>query len=306
MNRAVTIIGLGNVGKFLTGSLLLMKDLRLSINIMDIDPEVEGAVLDLQHAANLENRHDITLNDQGRFEASDFIFHCAGTPVPKGSSRLVTCESSIEITRTVFNGFQPKKEPFVIVVANPVEVITGITQFITKLPKHKVLGTGTFLDSVRMNYAMRKQLGALHHVNAVLLGEHGDKMFLSEHLSDIDGYPIRHFFDEERKKELLEEVKLSANKIKETQEATIYGVGMCALKLFRALLENDATCYPVCTFLTEDWAKDIPAEKIAISLYASISDKGVFPCTNYHPDHKEWKKLVKAGEHISACLPENN
>jgi len=86
----ISIVGLGNVGKFIAGALLSLEEVKLEVNIMDPHTDVVGAVYDLEHAAAIKGLHRFYFNSRDRFLNADFIFHCAGTPVPKGASRLVT------------------------------------------------------------------------------------------------------------------------------------------------------------------------------------------------------------------------
>lgn len=300
----ISIVGLGNVGKFIAGTLLSIEDVRLDINIMDPKPAVIGAVYDLEHAAAIKGNHKFTFNSNDRFQNADFIFHCAGTPVPKGASRLVTCQSSIEITETVFEDFQSNKEPFIIVLANPVEIITLVTQRLTGLPKYKVVGTGTFLDSVRMDHEIRKKTNDDDHIRAVLLGEHGAAAYLSEQLSFVNNRSLSSRFTQKELDEMLGVVKASAGMIKHTQEATIYGVGHCAIHLFKQLLKEEKQIIPVSTFFPDEGFEDFVGKDICLSLPASVSSAGVFCEKAYSPDGKEWLLLEKAARHLIDCIPD--
>jgi malate/lactate dehydrogenase len=109
MDLVINIVGFGNIGKLICALLLTKQEHRFSINIVDINPNVTGAILDLQQGSQLFSNHKITHNSKEHFTNADFIFHCAGASVPKGDSRLSTCLKSIEITEAIFRDFKPNK-----------------------------------------------------------------------------------------------------------------------------------------------------------------------------------------------------
>jgi malate/lactate dehydrogenase len=223
--------------------------------------------------------------------------------VPKGKSRLVTCNASIEITEVIFTKFEPSKNPFIIVVANPVEIITHITQKITGLPKQNVIGTGTYLDSIRMNYLIESTKKNITSVNSIVLGEHGNTAFLSEQLSTINGLSFNSVFDRDTIEELLNSVKASAEKIKETQEATIYGVSYCAYKIFESLLTEQTQPYPVSTCPTDNIKAALGNTEIYLSLLSTVNKAGAHPLDSYHPSGKELAQLQKSVDLIISFLP---
>lgn len=303
MELVVSVIGFGNVGKLIGGLLLHNAQQRFLINIIDTDINVAGAVLDFEHGAELYSNHQVSFNSAALLNQSDFIFHCAGASVPKGQSRLVTAKASIAITEAVFTGFKPMKNPFVVVVANPVEVISAVTQMVTGLPKQNVIGTGTFLDSMRMNHTVKKLKSEKLKVEAVLLGEHGASAYLSEQLSSINGGPFKQIFNETEIEELMNIVRGSASKIKETQEACIYGVSYCAIKIFEALLSKEGMCIPVSTFIPQSLGQLLGSTNAYLSLYAQVNNSGAHPIEAYEPGSVELQYLMNSVDVISRCMP---
>ena len=301
MKLKVSIVGFGYTGKQICSLLLQHTRHSLEINILDPDLQVKGAFNDLEHAAELNNLHQLTFNQKEDFYEADFIFHCAGGRVPKGASRLEICAESAKITRDIFEGINFKKEPFILIVANPVELITSLTQSITRLPKHKVFGTGTMLDSVRMNHLINKENSSFGKVNAILLGEHGSTSFVSRQLSSIDNQPLVEKIQENRLIELLEKVKKAADEIKQTQDATLYGVSFCAIKLFEAVYSEEVVQLAVSTFTPPIWSF-LNKKNLALSLYADISQNGVFVSENYEPNKAERRLIQKSADQLSSCL----
>jgi L-lactate dehydrogenase len=303
MELIISIIGFGNIGKTICSLLLPYKEYHFNINIVDNNLNVTGAILDLKHGAQLYDNHQISHNSDELLNNSDFIFHCAGATVPKGKSRHFTCQASADITEAVFKNFNPLKEPFIIVVSNPVDIITYITQKVTGLPKQNVIGTGTFLDSIRMNYLVKQTNVDLSLIDAIVLGEHGTSAFLSEQLSTVNSLPFNSIFNKAQIDELMTLVKTSAEKIKETQKATIFGVSYCALQIFESLISNSVQKLPVSTFIPEHLQLILGKTDVYLSLYSEISSKGAHPVKNYHPDKNEVERLKESIKSMKQSIP---
>ena len=152
----ITIVGFGNIGRCILQQLLYEREHIFNINIIDPGPSLSGSFLDLSHSNALINRHQLSWNSRSYFEISDIIFHCAGPAVPKNSTRLSITKESKEITTSIFKNFRSKVNPFIIVISNPVDVISHLTFQLTGLDPQKIIGTGTLLDTIRMKYNLRQ------------------------------------------------------------------------------------------------------------------------------------------------------
>jgi len=303
MEITISIIGFGNIGKAICALLLPMSDHSFTINILDTNEDVKGAILDFQHGNQLFIRHKIVFNSSELLNSSGYIFHCAGASVPKGQSRLYTCNESILITEAVLTNFKPRDTPIFIIVSNPVEVIATITQKLTGLPTNSILGTGTLLDSMRMNYYTSNQFPALKAIDTILIGEHGSTAFFSKLLSKIDGKPADHYLNDNQLKSLMTEVIQSAATIKATQKATIYGVSYCAIRIFESILSEKECYLPVSTNIPEWLAKDLKTDSVYLSLYSKINKNGAVADFNYKPNTEEMQSLIKSVDSLLPCIP---
>ena len=303
MDIVISIVGFGNIGKLICALLLPYRGYNFTINIVDIDSSVEGAITDLQHGNQLHRNHSISYNSDFLFNNSDFIFHCAGASVPKGKSRLYTCQQSIEMTEAIFKNFKPVKTPFIIVVANPVEIISAITYKMTGLPHSHIIGTGTFLDSIRMNHIIRKRSKEGDSIDAVLLGEHGTSAFLSEQLSTVNGKSFSDYFGYDCISECMISVKNAAEEIKATQGATIYGVSYCAIHIFELLLSEKGEDRPVSVLIPDHLKQELGESDVFLSLYARINQTGANPVTEYQPNEAELSFLQESVNLILPFIP---
>lgn len=303
MDMVISIVGFGNIGKFICGLLLPYKAYNFTINIVDVDPDVEGAIFDFRHGNQLYPNQLITFNNDLNFNNSDFIFHCAGASVPKGESRLSACSQSVTITEAIFEDFKPTKTPFVIVVANPVDVISTISYKITGLPRTHVIGSGTFLDSIRMNYIIKEKNEGLADVDAIVLGEHGDSAFLSQQLSTVNGEKLNSKFDDSTLEEYTDLMRNAATEIKTTQKATIYGVCYCAIRIFEMLLSDEGEKRAVSVLLPDYLRKELGDNDLFVSTYAKINRNGAVPVEEYQPDEAEMAQLKASIDVILPCIP---
>ncbi|MBD3637027.1 MAG: hypothetical protein HUJ25_06740 [Crocinitomicaceae bacterium] len=302
MEIVISVIGFGKIGKLISALLTARKDMQLVINIVDTDTNVWGAILDLEHGLQLFPNQHVVFNSDHYLEESDFIFHCAGASVPKGKTRLFTAQASIEITESIFNNLHFKKPPFIIVVSNPVDIITHVTQRLTDIDPGRIVGTGTYLDSARLKHHLFTRNHDYKNVEAIMLGEHGDSMFISQELSKINGEPINQYFDESELSQMEEHVKTSAEEIKRTQDATIFGVSFCAVRVFESFLDETKFQCPVSISAPEWLIQETQIPQVSLSLFSELSNSGA-KTVNYHPNESELSKLSKSAEIISSYVP---
>ncbi len=285
----VSIVGFGNIGRALTHLLLNNVDYHFDINVMDPSEEIEGSLIDLGHAVFLQNKCTLVLNDVEHFNHSEFIFHCAGVGVPMGASRLEIADQNISLTKNIFSNFESKVDTKIIVISNPVDVISYYTYLSSGLSAEKVIGTGTLLDSVRMNYYVSQMLKRPMNIDAVLLGEHGQSIALVDSLSSIDGHPFETFLTKEEIGRCLSNVKTAAHKIKMTQGSSIYGAVDCAFFIMNSILSDAQIVKPLSVLLPAEICELFNTKPIYMSVLSRITKEGAFPLNGmtYLPEELE-------------------
>lgn len=249
----ISIIGIGEVGSVLT-AMLLARLRRTDINLVDTDTNLSGRLLDLRHAASL---HDNTLhfNDQALISSSDFIFFCAGLSNPRNASRYTVARGNQEIVAEVFGKLPLKTGTTVVAVTNPVELVA---QWISDLYEHRirVLGTGTFLDTIRLKYLVAEHLDIpIASVQALVLGEHGRQMTPIYTHTLVDGRPVKEILDESELATITARLKGSATSIRQTEKATKYGVAQCALEILEAIHFKRETYMPLSVLASEEYKR---------------------------------------------------
>eukprot|EP00353_Schmidingerella_taraikaensis_P012133 CAMPEP_0185591066 /NCGR_PEP_ID=MMETSP0434-20130131/63251_1 /TAXON_ID=626734 ORGANISM="Favella taraikaensis, Strain Fe Narragansett Bay" /NCGR_SAMPLE_ID=MMETSP0434 /ASSEMBLY_ACC=CAM_ASM_000379 /LENGTH=196 /DNA_ID=CAMNT_0028215799 /DNA_START=293 /DNA_END=880 /DNA_ORIENTATION=+ len=190
MSIVITVIGYGNVGRVLT-DLLLGTQLNMELNIMDPADSLTGAFLDLKHASRLQPKKRFHFNEEDVFKRSDYVFFTAGIPSKHGTSRFTTVKDNLQLVHDIFGGKQLRSDMRIIAITNPVDVITASIISVTNLPKEQVVGTGTYLDSMRFTYHLAELAQVdIQQVDALILGEHGESCAPIVSQSTYAGSPL--------------------------------------------------------------------------------------------------------------------
>jgi L-lactate dehydrogenase len=243
----VSIIGFGNVGSTLA-LLLLNNKHAIRLNIIEPDKQQEGAFLDLSHSLILCEHKDFYVNDDDLFHRADFIFFTAGKPNVHGGSRLSKAQENIDIVKKVFQGVQFLNAPYAIVITNPVDVIALAVSKYSNLPSEKVLGTGTFLDTMRMEYYLSQAIKCkASDFSGLILGEHGASQVPIFSMTKCKGQALltHNNLTKTDLDKITEQTKNAAYEIRKTQDATRYGVAKCAEILFTYIIGNEEHIVPL-------------------------------------------------------------
>lgn len=251
----ITIIGLGNVGSSLA-LLLLNNEHHIRLNVIDPNPDCEGAFLDLSHGMPLYQKKEFYFNDEDLFLNADFIYYSAGISNIHGASRLSTAKQNIQLSKDIFEGRNFRNNPFIIVITNPVDIISHSVLQYSNLTADKVIGTGTFLDSTRLSYYLSQIAGLKpSDIEATVLGEHGNSQVPAFSMSKVNGHPILNHdkFSKNDLETASELTKNAATKIRETQEATMFGISKCAEVLLDRLLSPNENSFTLSMMTNEHY-----------------------------------------------------
>ncbi|CAG8449461.1 12046_t:CDS:10, partial [Cetraspora pellucida] len=226
----VAIIGAGSVGASIAFALLLQK-ISSEILLVDIVSEtVEGQVLDLSDANFISS----TQVRGGTFQEAgqcDIVVITAGAKQKSGESRVELIERNYKILDYVIGSMKPfNPDIILLIVANPVDVLTQIAQKLSGLPEKQVFGSGTFLDSARLRLKLASMLGiAENAIHSYVLGEHGDSQIIAWSSAQVGGKPLLDFPEVQNldKEVVAKEIASKAYKIIELKGATYFGIAGC-------------------------------------------------------------------------------
>jgi L-lactate dehydrogenase len=272
----ISIAGFGYVGSTIAWSLLNDSSVNWAINIMEPSPKQEGKILDYLHATPLHSLKKITVNNTQQFLNSDYIIHAAGGSTNILEDRMELLKDSIATTKDIFyNTHFINKNLKIIVVSNPVDIISWYTHLYSGLNSKNIIGTGTSLDSYRLAYYIAKELG-IHPstVSAKVLGEHGKSMvpLYSNVLVEGKIYNSKLLNINILTKQTLN----AAFEIKKTQPATYFGVSACVMHILHALiLPGEVPVLPLSVQVNSYYKELLNLEKnIFLGLPVQLSSTG--------------------------------
>lgn len=270
----IVIIGVGMVGASIAYSIINRK-IAKKILIIDIAEELAKAnVLDLEDAAAFLPPTQVQLASYQDIEDGDLIIVTSGAAQKEGQTRLDLLQINAKITRSVVGSIKNTgKNVYLMMVANPVDVLTYIAVRESGLPEGQVFGSGTYLDSGRLGVAIARKLGvAVESIRALILGEHGDSSlpWLSAAKVDEQSLSARLAVTEELRLELMGSVRSKAYEIIKGKKATYYGIGVAAAQIANAIINDTSETFPLSVMLKGQ----LGVSDIAIGYPASLSAAG--------------------------------
>lgn len=215
--KKISIIGPGRVGES-TAQILAKQELCQELVLLGRDESVaRGIALDIQETATLFHFDTQVTGgaDPALIKNSDLVIITAGMPRKPGMSRDDLLDANIAISREIMRNVQEQaSNAIVIVVSNPVDVLTYYSWKVSDWPRHRILGLSGVLDSARMASFIATETGlSTADINALVMGGHGDAMVPLTRLSNINGVPIDHLLDKESIDRLVEHTRTGGAEI---------------------------------------------------------------------------------------------
>ncbi len=258
----VSFVGVGNVGAS-TAFALLMKGLASEIVLVDVNRnKAEGDALDLFHGTPFTRRTRIKAGSFEDLKGSNVIVISAGVAQKPGETRLQllgrNADVMIDISKEIVK-FAP--DSIVIVVTNPVDVLSYVVWKATGFSKNRVFGSGTVLDTARLRSLIAENCGfSPRSVHVYVIGEHGDSELAVWSNATIGGVPIKDICGScEREncegmrtlEELFEETRTAAYKIIEKKGATYYAIALSTINIIESIAHDEKRVLTVSTLLED-------------------------------------------------------
>lgn len=265
--RKISILGTGNVGATIAYALTL-QGVCSEIVLVDINKEkAEGEALDITQCAACAPACKIWSGEYADIAGSDIVIITFGVGRKPGQTRLDLASINVNILKSVIRENQIAKiapDALYIVVSNPVDVLTYVVMHDTDLPKNQVIGTGTLLDSNRLQQAVAAYCNVdASNVTAYVFGEHGDACMAPWSLCTVCGMPIREYCTKimgVNKDQLENELNniytgmvAAGSKVIKAKGATFYAIAASTVQLVKALLADTETILPVATYLDGEY-----------------------------------------------------
>lgn len=290
----ISIIGSGFVGSTIAYTLMLN---GLSSHILLVDKNTDKAIgecMDLNHGIPFVSPVTISVGDYKDCESSDIVIITAGANQKVGETRIDLINKNIDIFKNMIPQIAKyAKDAILLVVTNPVDILTYVTYKLSGFPKNKVIGSGTLLDTARFKYLIGQNLNIdTRNIHGYILGEHGDSEFAAWSSANIAGSPIDLYCNDRNqsycKEKIFNEVKNSAYEIINKKGATYYAIALAVKRIVEAIYRNENSILTVSSILDGEYG----IHDIALSVPTIIGKNGIVNTFNMPLDESEKAKLI--------------
>ncbi len=281
----ITVVGAGNIGST-TSLLLAERGLCDELVIIDLNSDkVAGLALDLNHCGYFYEGIDVVgATDYSASKGSDITIITAGIPRMPGESRLDLAKKNVDIMKGVIQDLVRHTEGIYLVISNPVDVLTYVALKESGMPRHKVFGLGTMLDTLRLRSLMPEDVDAS---KVLVAGEHGDTMVPV--FSGLGGEraPMLKFF---------EEVRYGAGQVIKLRGFTAFAPSLAIAEVIGSIVKDEGKALPVSVYHDE--------YDLCISSLAKVNRNGAtrIPLELDSEEEEEFLKSVKVIDESLAGL----
>ena len=278
-HQKIIVVGNGAVGSSYTFA-LVTQNIAQEIGIIDIDKDkAEGDAIDLSHALAFTSPKKIYAANYSDCHDADIVVITAGAAQKPGETRLDLVNKNLKIFKSIVEEIVASGLDGIFLIAtNPVDILTYATWKFSGFPKHKVIGSGTSLDSARFRQSIAELVGVdARNVHGYILGEHGDTEFPVWSHANVAGLQIYEWVkdhpetDEEELVNLFFNVRDAAYTIIEKKGATFYGIAVALARITKAILNDENAVLPLSVYLNGHYG----LEDIFIGAPAIVNRRGI-------------------------------
>ena len=298
-HQKVVLVGDGAVGSSYAYA-MVQQGLAEEFAIIDLSKErTEGDALDLEDATPFTAPKLVYAADYDTCKDADLVVITAGAPQKPGETRLDLVDKNMKIMKSIIGPIKASGfDGIILVAANPVDILTYAAQKFSGFPKHKVISSGTSLDSARLRVALAKKFNVSPvDVMANILGEHGDTEFAAYSSATIGGKPLLDMAKEagvsmDELLQIEDEVRHKAYEIINRKGATYYGVATALMRISRAILRDENAVLPIAAPMNGEYGLD----DIYIGTPAVINAQGIDRVIEVPLDERETKAMAASAK----------
>jgi malate dehydrogenase len=255
----VTVVGAGNVGAT-CADVLAYKEVANEIVLVDIKEGLaEGKSLDIWQKAPIDlydSRSVGSTNDYAKSAGSDVVVITSGLPRKPGMSRDDLIGTNAGIVKSVTeNVVNHSPDAIIIVVSNPLDVMTYQAHLTSRFPRTRVMGMAGILDTARYRAFLAEALNVSpKDIQAMLLGGHGDTMVPLPRYTTVAGIPVTELIDTDKLNTILERTKVGGGElVKLMGTSAWYAPGSAAAQMVEAIVKDQRRVFPVCIKLEGEY-----------------------------------------------------
>lgn len=307
--RKVAMIGCGFVGAATSFS-LMESGLFTEMVLIDADKDrAEGEALDISHGLPFARPMKIYAGDYDDIVDAAIIIITAGANQKPEETRLDLVHKNVAIFKSIIPEIAKRNcAGILLIVSNPVDILTYVSLKLSGFPENRVLGSGTVLDTARLKYHLGEHLGIdSRSVHAFIIGEHGDSELVAWSSAKVAGMPVDTFCEmrgyynhDEATEQIAENVKNSAYQIIQKKRATYFGVAMAVRRICEAIIRDEKSILPVSNLIHGEFG----ISNITLSVPAIVGAEGVERLVPISLNEEEHEKLTKSANTLKAIINE--
>lgn len=305
--KKIAIIGAGKVGANIA-YVMSIKHTCNELVIIDIDRDrAEGEVMDIVHGLPFLNQMNIRVGDYPDVKGCDIIVLTAGAGRKPGETRLDLAVKNCQIAKAMSSSIMKYYDGgIILVVSNPVDVLTYHVSKWTGLPRGTVVGSGTVLDGIRLRTLLADKFNIdMKNVHAYILGEHGETQFPAWEFSKIAGFSIDEYckvsgitFTEEEREDIALQTKRAGAEIIKRKGATYYGIGITTNELCTTMLHDENTIRTVGCVLDGEFG----ISDVVVNLPCILGKRGVEKILELELPKNELALLKESAEAVRKVI----
>jgi len=309
-DRKVGIIGCGFVGSS-SAFALMQSGLFLEMVLNDVDTErAEGEALDISHGLPFAKPMKIYAGGYDDMMDCSIIVITAGAGQKPGETRLDLVKKNVGIFKGIIPEIAKRKyEGILLIVANPVDILTYAAIKLSGFPENRVFGSGTVLDTARLKYLLGEHLSIDNRsVHAFIIGEHGDSEIAAWSSANVSGIPLNDFCElrghiehDASMQRIAEDVKNSAYEIIKKKKATYYGIAMSVRRICEAIIRDEKSILPVSSMQHGEFG----ISGVSLSIPAIVGRQGVERVVPIDLSPEEKKELIASADTLKKVIKDS-
>lgn len=305
--KKAAVIGCGFVGAA-TAFTLMQSKLFSELVLLDANHDkAVGEAEDIGHGIPFAGEMDIYAGDYDDIADCSIIIVTAGANQKPNETRLDLVQKNVAIYKSIIPEIAKRNyEGILLIVSNPVDILTYVAQKLSGLPERRVIGSGTVLDTARLKYALSQHLNVdSRNIHSFIIGEHGDSEIAAWSSTNISGVPLDDFLEmrghmhpDMDKQEIAEKVKNSAYDIIAKKHATYYGIAMSVRRICECIVRDEKSILPISTMMHGDFG----IEDVCLSMPTILSTEGVETHIPIELSEKEYGNLEKSADTLKKII----
>jgi len=304
--RKVVVVGSGQVGATSCFT-LMMSGLASTIVLIDQNTDLsEGHAMDLNHGLSFAQPARIFAGNYSDCKNADIVVVTAGAAQKPGETRLDLVRKNTEIFKDIIPKITAHEPKTLLIVSNPVDILTHVAIKLSKYPMNRVIGSGTTLDTARFRFLLSRHYRVdPHNVHAYIIGEHGDSEVPVWSQANIAGVPLEEYLPASGKKDLAEErdeifgkVKNAAYEIINRKGYTNFAIALAVVRIITSILRDENSVFTVSTLINNYY--DI--SDVCLSIPTVLNMNGISKRIDIDLDEVEKHKLRASAEVLKEII----